>query len=192
MFIFLTSVNAITKNDFEHLDKLLLRIADGDKQALSELYGLTSSSVYGFALSILKSTYDAEDILQSCFIKIWNSAGLYNGGTKPMAWILTVTKNLCYMKLREQKKNKSFEEYELCILPSPDNTELTAENRVVLEAAFKAINDTERQIIMLHAVSGLKFREISKLLSIPLATVISKQHRAIKKMQTALGGETNE
>ncbi len=189
MFIFLTSVNATTKNDFDRLDSLLLLISDGDKQALSELYGLTSSSVYGFALSILKNSHDAEDILQNCFIKIWNSANGYTKGSKPMAWILTVTKNLCYMKLREQKKTESLDEEDLNILPANDNTALTAENRVVLEAAFKAISDKERQIVMLHAISGLKFREISTLLDLPLSSVLSKYHRAIKKMQTAVGGE---
>ncbi len=189
MFIFLTSVNATSEEDFDRMDNLLLDISNGDKTALSELYGLTKSSVYGFALSILKNSFDAEDILQNCFIKIWENAKMYKKGTKPMAWILTVTKNLCYMKLREQKKSCSIDEEEFSFLPSNDNTSLTAENRTVLEAAFKAISDDERQIVMLHSVSGLKFREIAVLLDFPVATVLSKYHRAIKKMQTAVGGE---
>ncbi len=192
MFIFLTSVNATYTKDFNRLDALLGLIAKGDKQALSELYAIASPSVYGFALSILKNAHDAEDVLQSCFVKIWDSAGQYRKGTKPIAWILTVTKNLCYMKLREQKKSENFDQDELCLLSSPDNTSLTVENRTILEAAFKLIGDDQRQIVMLHAVSGLKFREIATLLEKPLATVISKYHRAIKKMQTALGGEIYE
>ncbi len=189
MFIFLTSVNATYEKNFDRLDNLLAEISDGSKQALSELYGLTKSDVYGYALSILKNSHDAEDILQSCFIKIWDSANTYRIGSKPMAWILTVTKNLCYMKLKEQKKSDSLDNEELSLLPSDENISLTAENKTVLEAAFKAITNEERQIIMLHAVSGLKFREISDLTSIPLATVLSKYHRGIKKMKSAVGGE---
>ncbi len=189
MFIFLTSVNVTYKKDFDQLDNLLFKIANGNKQALSELYGQVKSDIYGYALSILKNSHDAEDILQSCFIKIWDSAVQYQPGTKPMAWILTVTKNLCYMKLREQKKSDNLDIEELSFIPSDNNVSLTAENRAILEAAFTVITDDERQIIMLHAVSGLKFREISDLLNTPLATVLSKYHRAIKKIKSAVGGE---
>ncbi len=189
MFIFLTSVNVTYKNDFDRLDSLITQIADGDKQAFSELYGLVKSDVYGYALSILKNSHDSEDILQNCFIKIWDNAFQYKSGTKPMAWILTVTKNLCYMKLREQKRDDNLDETELSFLPDDENISLTAENRSVLEAAFKVITSEERQIVMLHAVSGLKFREISELVELPLATVLSKYHRAIQKMKSTVGGE---
>ncbi len=189
MFIFLASVNATNDNNFAQLDALVSQIANGDKNALSELYKIARSSVYGFALSILKNAHDAEDALQNAFVKIWENASQYRQGTKPMAWILTITKNLCYMKLREQSKCDNFEEEEMSFLVAPDNVALTVENRVVLEAAFKAITDEERQIVMLHVVSGLKFREIATLLDIPIATALSKYHRAIKKMQTAVGGE---
>ena len=51
------------------------------------------------------------------------------------------------------------------------------------------LSDTERQIVVLHAVSGFKHREIAACLELPLATVLSKYHRAIKKMKTNLEKE---
>ena len=42
-------------------ENLILRMADGDRDAFTELYRQTSSAVYGFALSILKNRHDAED-----------------------------------------------------------------------------------------------------------------------------------
>ena len=102
MLFFLTTAtdfDAIRDND--RLEALLERLAENDKSALSELYELTKASVYGFALSILKNAHDAEDVLQSCFVNVWQNAPFYRAKGKPKAWILTITKNLCFMKLRE-------------------------------------------------------------------------------------------
>ena len=44
-------------------------------------------------------------------------------------------------------------------------------------------------MVLLHAVSGLKHREIAALLELPLATVLSKYHRALKKLRVQLEGD---
>ena len=46
--------------DIDIIEGCIARIADNDKDALAELYHITNASVYGFALSIVKNTYDAE------------------------------------------------------------------------------------------------------------------------------------
>ena len=60
------------------------------------------------------------------------------------------------------------------------------EDRIVLTACMDKLKDDERQIIMLHAVSGFKHREIAEFLSLPLSTVLSKYHRALKKLRVLL------
>ena len=49
--------------------------------------------------------------------------------------------------------------------------------------------EEERQIILLHAVTGLKHREIAGLMELPLATVLSKYHRGLKKMRAQMEGD---
>ncbi len=182
MFIFLTSVNE-SATDSDRLEELLKLIGDGDKDALAEAYNLAKSSVYGFALSILKNSHDAEDALQNVFISVWSGAQGYRANGKPMAWILTITKNLCYMKLRQNRKTAELEPEHWELTPSDDDTAEVALNKAFLTEALAVLNGDERQIIMLHAVSGLKFREIAALLDTVTATVLSKYHRAIKKLQ---------
>ena len=55
--------------------------------------------------------------------------------------------------------------------------------------AVAALGAEERQIILLHAVTGLKHREIAALMELPLATVLSKYHRGLKKMRAQLEGD---
>ena len=52
-----------------------------------------------------------------------------------------------------------------------------------------ARTDEERRIVLLHAVTGLKHRELAALLELPLPTVLSKYHRALKKMRSFLEGD---
>ena len=105
MIICLTSANdSGGQPESSRLDRCLLGIADEDSQALADLYDCTSASVYAFALSILKNTQDAEDVLHDCYLHIYSAASGYRSSGKPMAWILTITRNLCLLKLRERKR----------------------------------------------------------------------------------------
>lgn len=180
---------AIQVNDGEaarpELDRLLGAISAGDRAALEQLYRQTHGAVYGFALSVLKNAHDAEDVLHDCYVAVWRSAGGYRPQGKPMAWLMTITRNLCMQLLRERKKQAE--------LPQEDwepylrsREEMTAEDRLVLTACMERLSDEERQIVTLHAVSGFKHREIAALLELPLPTVLSKYSRAIKKLKQYL------
>ena len=164
------------------------QIASGDRSALAALYEESASAVFGFALSIVKNASDAEDVLQETFVRVWNSANSYEPMGKPMAWIFTISRNLSMSKLRERMRIAEMPEDEQ-MYDAMYEPRLGIEQKVVLEAAMQKLCDDERQIVMLHAVSGLKHREIAKLLSMPLATVLSKYSRARKKLQNALDEE---
>ena len=84
-------------------DSLILRVAQGDTQAFSELYLRVHKAVYGFALSIVKNQHDAEDVMQDTFLKVDAAAGSYQSKGKPMAWVLTIARNLALEKLRERR-----------------------------------------------------------------------------------------
>ena len=65
----------------------------------------------------------------------------------------------------------------------------TTENHMVLEKVLHTLTDGERQIVMLHALSGLKHREVADLLDIPQATAISRYNRALAKLRASMGGD---
>ena len=65
------------------------------------------------------------------------------------------------------------------------SNDYTFEDRMMLEAVLSALSDEERQIVTLHALTGLRHREIAALLGLPLPTVLSKYSRALKKLQLA-------
>lgn len=181
----MTSTEHKTSPDHAELDSCIFRIAAGEKTALGELYSATSKSVYGFVLSIVKNTADAEDALQDTYVKVWSAAENYHSQGKPMAWIFTIARNNATSLLREQSKKTELPEEDWSAAFA-DNPSVTSDDRMVLQAAMSTLCDDERQIVMLHAVSGLKHIEIAKIIGLPLSTVLSKYSRARKKLQKTL------
>ena len=183
--ICLTSAYIQTTEGKNELDTLLFAIGHGDKGALEQLWHKTHSPVYSFALSILRNEEEAKDVLQDCFVTIFHRANLYQKRGNPLAWIFTIAKNLCLQGLREQKKTAYTPLEELAFtLAAPE--EIPYEDKIVLEGCMNALSDTERQIVILHAVWGFKHREIARLLDLALPTVLSKYNRSIKKLQKML------
>ena len=167
------------------IERSLKRIAKGEMDAISDIYDQMNSSLYGYILSFLKNPEEAEDVLQDTYIKICQSAGLYRPMGKPMAWIFTIARNLALMKLRTRSREADLEEYEWDNL-SDGKSDFHVEDRAVLEAAMDKLGKDESQIVMLHAVAGMKHREIAEMYDMPLATVLSKYNRALKKLQKEL------
>lgn len=161
------------------------RIAEGDASAFAALYREAAPAVFAYALSVLKNQESAEDITQETFLKVRGAAHLYKKQGKPLAFLFTIARNLCLMQLRKARRVIPAEDPETLfapeIWPAAD-----AEDRLVLEEAFRVLGDTERQVILLHAVTGLKHREIASLLDLPLGTVLTGYHRGIRKLRREL------
>ena len=160
------------------LDRWIKAIARGDRDALAQLYAATHGAVYAYALSILKNRLDAEDVLQDCYITILRSAGQYKSQDKPMAWIMTITRNLCLKLLRQQQRYLPLENEELYCRAETD-----PDDRLLIRQCMQQLTDQERQIVVLHAVAGFSHGEIAKHLDLKLGTVLSKYHRAIQKLK---------
>lgn len=185
MFSIITASALAEPDHTAQYDSLIYDISKGNRAALHTLYDSVSKKVYGFALSITKNTYDAEDVLQDTFLTISQKSHTYKPEGKPLAWIFTITRNYALMKLRERSKTDSVNDHQ------PESSDAFAQiediaQRLVLQSTLNILSDDERQILMLHAVGGLKNREIGAVLGIPLNTVLSKYHRTVKKMQVSL------
>ena len=92
------------------------------------------------------------------------------------------------MRLRREKNNSALSEEEWDAIPA-QACGLDADERIVLQQALGSLAEEERRIVLLHAVTGMKHREIAALLELPLPTVLSKYHRALKKMRSTLEGD---
>lgn len=185
--IFLMAVyEKLTIEQTEELEFLLEKISSGERDAFEKFYHKTKASVYSFALSLLKNVYDAEDVMQSCYVNIYNSASQYIAKGKPMAWVLTITKNLCYEKLRGLSRRGEMPQHSENDISL--SIKMNTDDRLLVEFCLNSLKEDERKIVVLHVVSGLKHREIANLLDAPIGSVLSKYNRAINKIKKHLQG----
>ena len=185
--LLMTTEYAPAEDRYE-LQQMLIHIAGGEHEALAELYRRTRTAVYGLALSYLKNAHDAQDLTQDVYVQVWDRAEQYRLTGSPMGWLLAVCRNLCLTRLRREERHAALSEEEWDAIPARE-CGLAADERALLQGALASLTDEERRIVLLHAVTGLKHREIAALLELPLPTVLSKYHRALKKMRSFLEGD---
>lgn len=169
------------------LDNAIYGIANGEEGALRSLYELSSSAIYAYALTVTGNCYDAQDVMQDTFIKVYDAAPNYISQGKPMSWLLRIAKNLCFDKFRQQARQTNISdeqlEQQLCA------TDADATDRLVVMSCLRQLDRDERTIVVMHAVGGVKHREIAAELNLPLNTVLSKYRRALVKLQNIIEGE---
>ena len=178
----------VPAEDRRELQRLLRCIAVGEHEALAALYQRTRTAVYGLALSYLRNAHDAQDLTQDVYVQVWDCAVQYRPTGSPMGWLLAVCRSLCLMRLRREERHAVLSDEEWDAIPARE-CGLDADERVLLQNALASLGAEERRIVLLHAVTGLKHREIATLLELPLPTALSKYHRALKKMRSCLEGD---
>lgn len=121
--LILSAINpeqALSDDEAELMELDLAAVAAGSTEALERLYNTAKAAVYSYSLSVLRNVQDAEDVLHDCFVNIFTAAAGYRPHGKPMAWIITIAKNLCFARLRQYNRQEQ--------LPDEDWSEMLADN----------------------------------------------------------------
>lgn len=191
MFFIICTVADNTAQKHKIDEEIIFKIGNGSLEALENLYNNTERILYSYALSLVGNHHDANDIVSDTYIKVCSAAHLYKPMGKPLAWIFTIERNLAYDLIKKRNKNTTISDYNNII---SYNNLTGCEDKIVLNTALSILAPEERSIIMLHAISGLKHREIASSLELPISTVLSKYHRGLKKLKNYLkkGGVVNE
>ena len=166
----------------ENLKHLIFRIQENDRQALSELYSEMKTSVYSLALVYTKSDFDAEDIMQNTFLRIWSAAPSFSG-KNAKSWIMMIARNMSLDWIRSSKKRTDLDEN----IPSKDCFEKITASETV-KALFKHLKEEEREIVLMYS-QGFTHAEIAEITGRPRPTVIWKYNNALKKLKKISGGD---
>lgn len=91
-----------------NLEKILVDLANDDKQAFDELYRLYYSKLYVYSKSFLKIDTGIDDILQEVFVKVWMNRHNIKKVETYNAFLYTITKNILLNELRSRLKSEEF------------------------------------------------------------------------------------
>ena len=166
---------------------LILALQTGDRHALEQVIRLYTHYLTAVSARVMApnpAQEDLEEVVSDTFLALWRFRANLDPERPLRPWLAVAARNLAISRLREHGRTEPLvqEDWQDRLA---DNPAVTHEDRMMLEAVLSALSDEERQIVTLHALTGLRHREIAALLGLPLPTVLSKYSRALKKLQLA-------
>lgn len=174
------------------LATLLAACGRGDRQAFARLYRDSSAKLFGVALRILKRQDWAEEVLQDCYVSIWQHAREYHPGlSAPMTWMTSIVRNRCLDRLRKPRLEVSDSDGEMIDNTISDDPGPLADlerskDARALARCLQALEARQRQAIALAFYDGLSHAELASHLRQPLGTVKTWVRRGLLRLKACL------
>lgn len=155
--------------------------------------------LYRVALSLTRNRFDAEDLVQETLARAHGALDRFDG-RHPRAWLLTILRNTHVNTLRRRRPDLLRDpDIDLDDLTFHTETSARASAEVdpaevydaasfdaAVEAALDELPDNFRSVIGLVDIGGMSYQEAADALDIPVGTVMSRLHRARKRMLRSL------
>lgn len=166
----------------------LQRLKEGDKEAFRYVYNLTVDNVYRTVALLVSNRQDTEDIMNEIYMKLWLSIANYDPARPFRNWLHGITiRQVQDWKRKRWRKFRLFERQAILeIRPEPQRIErpvLLNETSQELMDILNRLSYKLRIVIVLRYYHEYSLTEIAELLELPLGTVKSRHHLAIKELR---------
>lgn len=175
-------------------DELIRRMAEDDPDAFAALFERYRVPVFRLALAVTGDAGAAEEVVMDTFRRAHVHRRRLDRGRSPLPWLHRVALNLCYTRLGRRR------------LPSEPVTELVAERladgaggpdadaewaelRGIVREGIAGLPDKHRAVVVLYYLEGRSLLETAELLGLPVGTVKSRLHHALRRLRGHLAAD---
>jgi RNA polymerase sigma-70 factor (ECF subfamily) len=182
---------------------LMLRVKDGDEDALRELIERYQRSVINVIYRAIGDAWETEDLAQRVFVQVFRSAPRYKPTAKFTTWLFTIVHNTVLNEYRRRSRHAA-ESLEAMARPEeagtagwePADTRTADPAREVAERelqqkireAISRLPEAQRTAVILCRFEGLSYEEIAEVLHCSVPAVKSLLHRARQTLKEQLRG----
>lgn len=172
-------------------EELFEEFAKGDDSAFEILVERYYSPLFGYLVRYTRSYHLAEEVLQDCFIKVYEKKHLFQQGRNFRPWLYQIAVNTAKDRFREKKMvNLDPEGVELSSTGlAGHDPSFSAECKEVgnmIEAAVHELPEMQKQVFVMREYDKMSYVDIAETLKRPLNTVKSDMRRAVQRLQKAL------
>jgi len=148
-----------------------------NKDNIDALWDVTTPKLYGYLVNVLHDRNLADDILQTTWLKAIEALPDFKDrkGASFSSWLFAIARNECKQHWRKNGREVSFDP----IIHDKEITDSKEEDIIFVDQIMKQLPSRDRELIRLHYIADLSFRDIAKLLKINSVTVRVRMHRAL-------------
>jgi RNA polymerase sigma-70 factor, ECF subfamily len=161
----------------------------GDHEAFTSLVAMTADRMYATAYLIMRDRVRAEDAVQDAFLRAWRDLPRLRDADRFESWLRRILVNACYDALRRQPLTIRADA-QLHREPSVEDETAVVAHRDALERAFARLTAEQRAIVVLTHVDDLSNRDAAEALGIPVGTVKSRLHHALRALRAAMDADS--
>jgi RNA polymerase sigma-70 factor (ECF subfamily) len=157
-------------------DRLLLSVASGDQAALARIIDRHGRGLRLFAIRLLDSTSDAEDVVQDVFVAAWKHAARFDPKKgRASTWLYRIAANRCI----DQRRRRSFRAFIGLDTMSdePAGDEPAADARLgarqelaIVRGGLAALPERQRMALLLRAVADMDVPEIATVMGVSVGS----------------------
>jgi RNA polymerase sigma-70 factor, ECF subfamily len=165
------------------------RVADGDYEALRDLYVQYGRIVYGLTYRLTRDAQLAEEATQDTFATLWRRAGTYDPErAKVTTWLFVIARNRAIELLRSRNRVPEPHESIETVGEADDPADLVAlaDDAERIARAMAELPESQLEVIRLAYFDGLSHGEIADRLGQPLGTVKSRIRLGLDRLRTIL------
>jgi RNA polymerase sigma-70 factor, ECF subfamily len=167
--------------------RLLALVAAGDRdEPLAELYGRYAKRVYGLGLRLLGDQGLAEDLVQETFLRLWRSAPRFDTDRATVrTFLFTIARRAAVDLWRRRRDRIEVAGSEIEPVVEDEAFEALLVSLDV-RYALDELSAKHREVLELHYRGDLTQQQISERLEVPLGTVKTRTHHALRALKGKL------
>ena len=165
---------------------LVARSLKGDARAFGELVDAYKRVLFNVTLRMVNNYDDAQDLVQTAFVKAHEKLHTYDRRRKFFSWIYRITINECLNHLSRRERSDYVGDWSACREQSPDEALDQKQVCEMIGSALLELSPDHCGVIILRHFIHLSHREMSRVLEIPEKTVKSRLHTARKLLANVL------
>ncbi|MEN8149488.1 MAG: sigma-70 family RNA polymerase sigma factor [Planctomycetota bacterium] len=183
--------------------ELMLRFAGGDDDAFRQLAARHQRPLVNFFYRLTRDRFTAEDYTQEVFARIIRAKARYRRMAKFRTWMYRIAKNYWIDRCRERAAAPNMGSLSTPIRedeggsrtladtvegesPRPADEVRRQEIGKAIKAAVSRLPEEQRLVFVLSENQGMKYAEISEVMEIPVGTVKSRMHAAVRRLRELL------
>ena len=140
-----------------------------------------------YAKALTRNNDMAEDWVQDCMERAWSKRLMWNPERQLRPWLFTIMHNLYINQISKLANNQHMVSVD-SVLEQADNDSSELLQLRDFEHALGKLSPEYREILLLAGLENLSYKEIAKITSLPLGTVMSRLSRAREKLRQLMDG----